>query len=216
MRSPFALIGCGALLLGCQSSPSAGTDGGLAEEAAASPVQATAAPLAETQAPDQPDPQALAELIAATPSGHPPVTGPKGGTLVGTETGLEGDAGGPPPVTPARAMGIGMQVGVPEVMPLLSSPAIERAARELIYWNLMKKCRGPEDEAPPPDVITLVFTIRSDGSVDPTSVSASASDKRYDETAACVVREFSASPFRGPPATIRASARIIVTWPSVD
>ncbi|MBW2455992.1 MAG: hypothetical protein JRI68_15855 [Deltaproteobacteria bacterium] len=109
-----------------------------------------------------------------------------------------------------------MQVGDPEVLPLLSSPAIERAARELIYWNLMQKCSGPNDEQPPPDVITLVFTIRSDGSVDPTSVSASASDKRYEETAACVVREFSASPFRGPPATLRSSARIIVTWPSVD
>ncbi len=211
------LLGSVAILVGCPASPSTSSDAGLADGAPASPALATAAPVAETRPPEQPDPQALAELLAATPSARPPSTGPDGGTLVGTETGTTGDAGAPAPLSlPSRGARIGMAVGEPEVLPLLSSPAIERAARELIYWNLMKKCRGPEDEEPPPDVITLMFTIRSDGSVDPASVGASATDKRYEGTAECVVREFSASPFRGPAATIRSSARIIVTWPSVD
>jgi hypothetical protein len=211
------LLGSLATLLGCPTSPSAPSDAGLADGAPASPALATAAPVAETQAPEQPDPQALAELLAATPSARPPSTGLDGGTLVGTETGFTGDPATPEPsARPAGGVVTGMQVGEPEVLPLLSTPAIERAARQLIYWNLMKNCRGPDDALVPPDMITLVFTIRSDGSVDPASVGASAAEKRYEATAECVVREFSASPFRGPAATIRSSARIIVTWPSVD
>ncbi len=189
----------------------------MADGAPASPALATAAPVPVTDTPEQVNPQALVELLAATPSAQLPTTGPDGGTLVGSDTRLAaaGDGGAPPP-PPLGMPPVGMQVGDPEVLPLLSSPAIERAARELIYWNLMKNCRGPHGELPPPDMITLVFTIRSDSSIDPASVSATAADKRYESTAECVIREFSASPFRGPAATMRSSARIIVTWPSVD
>ena len=41
-------------------------------------------------------------------------------------------------------------------------------------------------------------------------------DKRYDRAAECVVREFSALPFSGPPATIGNTTRVISTLPSVD
>jgi len=106
-------IGSGALLLGCQSDPSPASDGGLPEQAPASPALATAAPMAETHAPDQPDPQALVELLAATPSGRPPATGPDGKTLVGTETGFQGDAGSPATAARAGTLGGGCRSAIP-------------------------------------------------------------------------------------------------------
>ncbi len=174
--------------------------------------------LATTQRPQLPvakraDRSALQELLARVPKKRPAPTGPDGGTLVGSDTGVAAAASVSASASPPKPRAY---MGGIEIQPLLSSPAIERAAREQIYWNLMRKCRGPDGQAPPPDAITLLFTIRGDGSVAPASVGATASDKRYEQTAECVVREFSASPFRGPAATRWVSAPIIVTWPSVD
>jgi hypothetical protein len=209
MRGKLSAALVAAAALGCAREP----------DGAQAPARArgitTAATLTEVPVPAEPDRMALAELLAAAPADTPTPTA-KDGTLVGSNTGLEEDALPPSVDASVGTPQAHLVAGAPEIQPLLSSPAIERAAREQIYWELMKKCRGPDGEAPTPEVITLVFTIRADGSVDPASAAASAAEARYEATAACVLREFSAIPFRGPAAALATEARIIVTWPSVD
>lgn len=164
--------------------------------------------------PNQPDPGALAELVAQAPAEVPQPTSPAG-TLVGSDTGE------PEPAAPVAALtqpsrpAPQIHAGEAELAPALSSPAIERAARAQLYWRL-RVCRTASGAPPPPDSITLGFTIRQDGTVDPASVSATASDEALAEVALCVLRTFSASPFLGPPAGLDTSARVLITWPSVD
>jgi hypothetical protein len=176
------------------------------------PRIASAAPEEELPVPTTPDRAALAELLHHVPKDAPPPTG-SSGTRVGTDSGVPGEAA---VVHGRRASDDpGVRAGPIELQPLLSSPAIERAAREQIYWSL-RKCTGPDGNPPPPESITLKFTIEADGSVDPASVSTEVADPALEPTAECVLTAFSASPFRGPAATRRASARVIITWPSVD
>lgn len=183
-----------------------------------------AAPLSSVSAavsapvPNRVDEGALAQILAAAPSTHPASTLPDGGTRIGRDTGID-PAGVMPSAAGSAAPapdGIRLEAGGVVVHPLISSPAVERAAREQVYWTLHQKCRGDDGEPPPPDAIILVFTILPDGSVDPASVGVSAEDDAHREIAACVRREFSAVPFRGPMAGRDSSARVIVTWPSVD
>ena len=180
------------------------------------PSLATEAPTAEAAVAATADPVALGEIVYAAPREKPKSTGPDGSTLVGTDTGVAKTEEEAPPAPSAAAPRSGMVAGAPQFQPALSTPAIERAAREQIYWALSKKCVGPDGKPPPADTIALVFTIRPDGSIDPASVAATTDDKRYEATAECVLREFSALPFRGPTATLHTTARIMVTWPSVD
>lgn len=173
-----------------------------------------------TPASDLADPSALAELVAQSPKQVLEPTGPDGATLVGTDTKVpraEAAASAAVPTQLGTDHRVGMlTAGDIEIQPLLSTPAIERAARAQIYWPLRQKCAGPDGQPPPPDAVTLTFSIRSDGTVDPASVTAEAGDKRFEPTADCVLREFSALPFRGPGAVLGSSARVIITWPSVD
>jgi hypothetical protein len=180
---------------------------------------AGASPVAEANVPSQPDPGALEELLAAAPTSRLAPTGPDGGTLIGSDTGKKGDAGGEPEPTGLEEVDAGratLEAGKVMVQPGLSNVAIEHALRAQVYWPLVQKCRGPEGEFLPPDTVTLVFTVRSDGTVDPASVGATANARRYDKAAECVVREFSAIPFRGPPASLGGDSRVISTLPSVD
>ena len=203
--SSWTLFGLALVALSACSASESGVDGG-------SNADALAAGSAEVMpVPRRANPGALAEILAHAPSSQPQATGPDGGTLVGTPT--EFDGGAPEPEPPKKKQ---LRTGKLFVQPLLSSPAIERAAREQIYWTLHEQCRGPDGAPPPPDAITLRFTIRHDGSVDPASVSAHANDAQFVDVAECVLREFSALPFRGPAAGRDNTARVIVTWPSVD
>lgn len=219
----FATLPALALAMGqvaCSEERPAAPSGAPSSASVAAPTpSASGRVTAEPVVPDEPDPQALDELLNAAPRRQPPPTGPDGGTLVATETGVpEPDEaakhpGAPAPTAPPRPK---LEAGRMEIQPWLSNPAIERAAREQFYWPLVQKCRGPDGELLPPETITLVFTIRTDGSVDPASVGATATEKKYDRAAECVVREFSALPFRGPPASIGNTTRVISTLPSVD
>ena len=164
--------------------------------------------------PDNPDPSALAEIAEKAKRQAPPPTAPDG-TLVGSDTGepLRDDSVEPPAGAPPQPPRV--HAGQAELAPALSSPAIERAARAQLYWRL-RDCRLSNGAPPPPDAITLGFTIRQDGTVDPASVSATAADESHAEVALCVLRTFSASPFLGPSAGLDTSARVLITWPSVD
>lgn len=163
--------------------------------------------------PRTPDGGALGELVAAAPS----APGPTGsaGTLVGTETGEPGPAEvvGEPIAPPDR--GPRVQLGRVTVDPPLSSPAIERAARAQLYWRL-RTCRQVDGTPPPPDSIVLAFTLRRDGTVDPATVRADATEPGLQTVAACVLRTFSATPFIGPEAGRDMPTRVLITWPSVD
>jgi len=217
-----AVLGAG-VALGCSCSAGRSADGGAPTEitpsGAAPSSLPSEPPVEQGKAPTQPDPGALDELLAAAPMDRPGPTGPDGGTLVGTSTGKRGDAGiapEPSDVEEADAGRAVLEAGKVLVQPGLSSFAIERALRAQIYWPLVQKCRGPEGEMLPPDTVTLVFTVRSDGTVDPASVAATTEQRRYDKAAECMVREFSAIPFRGPPASVGGDSRVVATLPSVD
>jgi hypothetical protein len=203
---------------GDKGAPTLGseTEGAVTSSAGAS---SNDLPVENTSVPSQPDPQALEELLATVPTSRLAATGPDGGTLVGSDTGKTGDAGAGPESPRPEEVDAGratLEAGKLLVQPGLSSVAIERALRAQVYWPLVQKCRGPEGEILPPDTVTLVFSVRSDGTVDPASVGATANERRYDGAAECVVREFSAIPFRGPPASFGGTSRVIATLPSVD
>jgi hypothetical protein len=173
----------------------------------------------DSRVPTTPDPRALDELLAAAPTARRVATGPDGGTLVGSDSGKPADAGAEPAPPEGEIVDAGravLEAGKVSVQPGLSNVAIERALRAQIYWSLVQKCRGPDGEVLPPDTVTLVFTVLSDGTVDPASVGATANERRYDKAAECMVREFSAIPFRGPPASVGGTSRVIATLPSVD
>jgi hypothetical protein len=218
-------VGAAALAVGAAVACSGGrssSDHSSAGEPTASAAPSGSAgelPVEESNVPAQPDPDALEELLAAAPTSRPAQTGPDGGTLVGSATGKKGDAGAEPEPSGLEEVDAGravLEAGKVMVQPGLSNVAIEHALRAQVYWRLVQKCRGPEGELLPPDTVTLVFTVRSDGTVDPASVGATANERRYDKAAECVVREFSAIPFRGPPASIGGDSRVISTLPSVD
>jgi hypothetical protein len=208
-RLVLVLALCG--VCGCDATGSVGSDAGPAMHIG------RGEPQPEMPVPDRPDPTALAELLAAVPSTEPAPTGPDGGTRIGSETGVEDDGGSPAPLpSPTTSTGGAVHAFGLKFQPLLSSPAIERAARAQIYWRLMQACAGPTGKLPPPESVTLVFTIRADGAVDPTSVAATAANKELEPVAECVMRTFSAAPFVGPAETRGSSAKIEITWPSVD
>jgi hypothetical protein len=176
-------------------------------------------PLVEARGPAAPvpnavDPSALAEVLAKGQAPKPPPTG-RAGTLLGSDTGAPERDEPPSMALPAPPESSRLQAGTAEFQPALSSPAIELAARAQLYWRL-RSCRLPDGSPPPPESITLGFTIRPDGSVDPASVSASAEDDALAEVASCALRTFSASPFIGPEAGLETSSRVVITWPSVD
>jgi hypothetical protein len=174
-------------------------------------------------APKRAEPAALAELLAEVPTAQPRTTGPSGTTLVGTDTKVArpkpgNDVGArvndsSPLEADGRSSPLGGRVFV---RPPLSSAVLERAAREQLYWPLSRACRLPGGELPPADSIDLSFDLRPDGSVLPSSVTATAADPRHSDAAACVERVFAASGFRGPIEGLKTSTSVRITWPSVD
>ncbi len=179
---------------------------------AGAPIVATSEPGASRSA-ELPDAMTLAELIEHVPSARArKPTVPDGGTLVGSDSGVDGEELPEPPPVASRPK---LRVGRPQFRPLLSNPAIERAARAQIYWQL-RKCTTETGAPPPAESIVLSFTLRPDGTVDPATVGAEALDDSLDGVAECVVRMFSTVPFRGPAAAHGTSPRVVVVWPSVD
>jgi len=209
----------GGLAVACSTSHRADADAAVRPSGvtAPSPNPSALAP-GEIRVDDKPDKLALQELISATPTSRPKTTGADGGTLIGTDTDEREPVDAPVAPTGADAPQPpdALVAGPLSVQPTMSNPAIERAAREQIYWPLVQKCRGPKGEILPPDSITLRFTIRTDGTVDPASVDAEADEEKYQSAAQCVVREFSSIPFQGPPSSLGATTRINAKLPSVD
>ena len=208
--TPRAHLCSVALLLAGACSPSAETPA--ETEALPTPPAAVtrSEDIPEVPAPNQADPVALAQLVAKAPDEPASSTGPDGRSELGSDTGEPMGEVAPLPSTLPE-----LESSKAKVQPALSSPAIERAAREQIYWHF-RKCKAPDGRLPPPESITLFFIVRQDGVTDPASVSATVRDESLAPVAECIVREFSALPFEGPPGARRTTARVIVRWPSVD
>ncbi|MBI4956963.1 MAG: hypothetical protein HY908_33415 [Myxococcales bacterium] len=211
------LVAAAALaLLGCdrpRATPTAGGPGGAEAYG----------PLEVEHVPTTPDPKALAEIVGATPKSTPAPTDPDGGTLVGTE--VPPPDGGTEPLPSATPVefapsavpsGPRLSAGHIEIRPGLSNPAVERMAREQIYWQLVQECRAPDGKVLPPDAVLLEFVIRPDGTVDPSSVAVSAEIPAYRAAAECMQRKFVALPFRPPAATLGRKTVVQATLPSVD
>jgi len=194
-----------------------------------SPEAASRLPLADVGdggalAPREPMPGVLGEIVAATPSAARTSTGPDGGTLVGTETGVAAEDpgasgtndGGVDASASKGTRGPTIAEGKPEVHAGIPSHAVERAARAQLYHPLVKRCRDVDGKILPPDAIELRFNIDVDGTIVPTSISALAVDARHQAAANCMLRELSATPFRAPAASRGVVTTVTATVPSVD
>ncbi|WP_437730450.1 hypothetical protein [Sorangium sp. So ce1335] len=164
------------------------------------------------------EPEALEEILAAARQA-PPMTG-NGATLakIGTSTGVPEPSARPPEPAPqpAPAPRSRVEIGAPTVQVDMSSPAIEKAARAQLYWDLVQRCRGPDGKILPPDVIRVEFNVDADGYIVAPTIIGSASDPRYDEAATCMRRELSAATFRAPAGARGLPTRVDATVPSVD
>lgn len=163
------------------------------------------------------DPGALDDLLAATPKLHPGPTAADGGTTIGATTGVpEGSASAivPPPTEATAAARV--VVGAPTVQAPMANPAIERAARAQLYWNLVQRCRDKDGKILPADAIAMRFTIDLDGYISPSSIVAQAASAEHADAAHCMRRELSTATFRAPAATWGHLGEVRVTLPSVD
>jgi hypothetical protein len=227
VRAPTLLVvAVGALVCSACSTPAPTPDAG-PPLASADPdrpwsrdaaVSAAADILDAGSVSDAPNATALDEIVAAADKLTSTPTDPKGGTLVGTETGVTPNASARPSAS-ARARSPAptkIGVGEPEIEPDVSSPAVEREGRAQLYWNLVQRCRAPDGSILPPEVVTLRFTIDADGYVVPGTIQSTASDPRWQQAASCMLRELSAASFRAPPSARGVAARVTATVPSVD
>ncbi|MBM4358222.1 MAG: hypothetical protein FJ096_08925 [Deltaproteobacteria bacterium] len=164
-------------------------------------------------APREPSPRALEELIEAAPR---PAREPRVGgdaTRAGSDTKKKED--------PKRGPFTSDGTDVPPAVNVMirtpwSSPALERASRAQLYWAFGRACRKEDGDLPPSESITLEFDIHGDGSVLPSSVSATTDDPALKGVAECIERVFLASGFTGPIEGRGSSTRVRVTWPSID
>jgi len=185
------------------SAPSATLDAGLA------PTLTTA------------DPDALAALLAAAPQTQLSPTGKGGKTAIGTDTGIPASATASEAAPQERAPQPQVSVGELEIQAQLASPAIERAARAQLYWNLVQRCRDPQGKILPPDAIHLRFHVDADGHIAAASIQAMpnerrADSRRYTDAAHCMRRELARSGFRAPAAARGIPSLIDALVPSVD
>jgi hypothetical protein len=163
------------------------------------------------------DPAALDELIAAAPKTARRPTGKDGGTAIGHDIELSAEA--IPPVLSTAAPAPGkprVVVGAPTVQPAMASPAIERAARAQLYWNLVQRCRDPEGHILPPEVIRLQFHIDVDGYIVASTIVATPRAARFADAAHCMQRELSTAAFQAPASTRGRDCAVDATVPSVD
>ena len=107
-------------------------------------------------------------------------------------------------------------VGAPTLQASMATPAIERAARAQLYWNLVQRCRDQAGNILPPDAIAMRFIIDADGYITPASIVAMAGETKYTDAAHCMRRELSTATFRAPAATWGHPGEVRATLPSVD
>ncbi|AUX44895.1 hypothetical protein SOCE26_063650 [Sorangium cellulosum] len=221
----IALVVLLPLLAACDrpepAPPAAGDAGSLVpwSRDAAAPGERTARARSSGAPPvGSADPAALAEILAAAPAAaKPPGDGPIA-AKIGTSTGVAAPSASarPPDPGPAPAATPRVEIGLPTAQASMSTPAIEKAARAQLYWDLVQRCRGPDGKRLPPDAVRVEFNIDAEGYIVATSIIGSASDPRHDEAATCMRRELAGATFRAPPGARGQPTRVTATVPSVD
>ncbi|XXY13640.1 hypothetical protein WME88_35860 [Sorangium sp. So ce216] len=178
----------------------------------------TAGPPAASSA----EPDALEEILAAARQAAPRPGDGATAAKIGTSTGVPEPSARPaepppqPAPAPAPAPRSRVEIGAPAVQADMSTPAIEKAARAQLYWDLVQRCRGPDGKLLPPDVIRVEFNVDAEGYIVAPTIIGSASDPRYDEAATCMRRELSGAAFRAPAGARGLPTRVDATVPSVD
>lgn len=177
------------------------------------------------------DPEALGEFLAAAPKDLPKPTGADGASAIGTETSAKegenkkdkkerGAAAAPSASASAAASAPPPQhvvsIGSLSVQAVMSTPSIERAAREQLYWPLVQRCRDKEGRILPPDSVLILFRVDPDGYIIGSSISATPSSPELEDAAHCMRRELSAATFRAPPGARGMMTSVTMTAPSVD
>jgi hypothetical protein len=163
---------------------------------------------------DTVDPGALDDLLAATPkipasaSARP---------AIGADTGIPAASASPvEPLPPDAKHSPRVVIGMPTMQPPMAAPAIERAGRAQLYWNLVQRCRDKDGKILPPDAITLRFIVDGDGYIKSSSIVARATRAEHADAAHCMRRELSTATFRGPAANWGHTGEVHATVPSVD
>ncbi len=162
------------------------------------------------------DPGALGDLLAAAPKPGASAAA-SAGPMIGANTGVAASSASaiePAPPEPTHAPRV--TVGVPTLQASIATPAIERAARAQLYWNLVQRCRDKGGKILPPDAISLSFSIDADGYITPSSIVARAVSPEHADAAHCMRRELSTATFRAPSATWGHAGEVRATLPSVD
>jgi hypothetical protein len=161
------------------------------------------------------DPTALDELLAAAPRRADAGADRTG--LIGTDTGVRGDAGAPDSAPAAETTKAGrVRLGKVTIEPGMSSPSIERAARAQLYWPLVQRCRDPAGAILPPEVVRLTFHLDRDGYVVPSTILAVPREPRFADAARCMARELGMATFRAPAAARGLLENVSMDVPSVD
>ncbi|WP_437332090.1 hypothetical protein [Sorangium sp. So ce394] len=164
------------------------------------------------------EPGALEEILAAARQAAPRPGDGASLAKIGTTTGLPAPSAPPSAAepSPAPAPRSRVEIGAPMVQADMSSPAIEKAARAQLYWDLVQRCRGPDGKILPPDAVRVEFNVDAEGYIVVPTIIGSASDPRYDEAATCMRRELSGATFRAPAGARGLPTRVDATVPSVD
>ena len=211
--SIFAAAGCGKAEPRPAPASSAAASGGFDRDAWTRNADAGSG---EPAVPTTADPAALAEIVGAAPrSGARPSTGPDGGTAIGSDSGVPGDASAPiVSIEPEGAPVV--RVGALRQEPNISAPAIEAAARAQIYWGLTQRCRDAEGKILPPEAVRLFFRVDPDGYLIPGSIVATPRLDAHAAAAQCMSRELSATSFRAPPGARGAAHVLVADVPTAD
>ena len=201
---------------GASASPSAAAPGASWSREALAPRQGGAEPL-DPAVIGSVESDALDDLVAAAPKLVVSPTVADGGTVIGADSGVPpADASAIEPRAPEAKPSPSVVVGALVLQAEAASPAIERAARAQLYWNLVQRCRDKEGKILPADAITIQFNLDTEGFIVPSSILATPSAEAYAEAAHCVRRELSTATFRAPAATWGRSDQVKATLPSVD
>ncbi|WP_437477122.1 hypothetical protein WME75_27640 [Sorangium sp. So ce1014] len=164
------------------------------------------------------EPDALEEILAAAREAAPRPGDGASLAKIGTSTGLPAPSAPPPAPAPdpTPAPRSRVEIGAPMMPANMSSPAIEKAARAQLYWDLVQRCRGPDGKTLPPDAVRVEFNVDAEGYIVVPTIIGSASDPRHDEAATCMRRELSGAAFRAPAGARGLPTRVDATVPSVD
>jgi hypothetical protein len=146
---------------------------------------------------------------------HIPKADADADSLVGTETGVDMPDGGTTDTYPPRKKSDKQRVLGLAIVERPSS-STEKMLRATVYWALVQHCRAPDGSILPGESIELKFRIDGNGHIEPTSVSASAKDPKYQAASECMVRELIAAPFRAPTVAHGATTNVVALVPPVD